>query len=121
MALEVREPRFDIIAGIQHGRDTGQQPFVSSELRIVLRQSAWVHRGVGVAEKHGVVSGLADFERNVREPCIQRGAVIHGTVVHEVHPRVQRGAGGSTRNGLGPVVAEKHTLGGQTIKIWCLY
>ena len=47
--------------------------------------------------------------------------MVHGAVVHEVHPRVQRGAGGSARDGLGPVVAEKHALGGQTIKIGCLH
>ena len=73
---------------------------------------AMVSSSVGVARQHRVVPSVAELDREVSVPLIERGAVRDNPVVERVHPSVERRARRAAWGGLAVVPGEPDALGG---------
>ena len=101
------EPRERLALGqVAHGVEPGQHALVATQAGIVGGDGAGVDARVGVAEQRGLVAEAARLEGDVRVAGVERRAVQHRPVVHEVHAGVERRPGSArtappARNGAG--------------------
>ncbi len=75
-----------------------------------------VDAGVGVAEQHRVVAGLAGQQGHVGEAGVEGRAVVDRPVVVQVGAGVEAGPRRAARGGVGPVVGEQGAPGGQAVE-----
>ena len=107
----------EVLREIDDGAVAGQHTLVGEEARVVGRERARIGRRVGVPEEHRVVARGARFEREVREPRVERCAVERGAVLHEVLAGVQRRARRAARRRLRVVPPEQHALGREPVEV----
>ncbi len=101
---------------VDHRAEPGQDLLVGAEPGVVVGERAGVEAGVGVSEEHRVVAGPAGEPCDVGEPSVERCSVEQRAVVVQVGARIQTGARGTARSGIGPVIGEPRPLGRQPVE-----
>ena len=75
--LQPPVPSFPMLGEFQGYAESGQRALVVLETGIVVRHGARVHRGIGVAEQHRVVSSNSGLEGHIGKAGVQRSAVLN--------------------------------------------
>jgi hypothetical protein len=112
------EPTGGVALGqVAHRVEAGQHTFVRAEPRVVGGDRARVDAAVGVSEQGGLVAQIARDERDVRVACVERRAVEHRPVVHQVHARVERRPARPARRGLREMPPERDAARGEPVEV----
>ena len=75
-----------VIFYIYSSNHSGKHVLVGFQIWIVRMKPPGIHRGVCVTEKSRFEGSLSTLQSKVGEMSIEWGAVIHTTMVHQVHP-----------------------------------
>ena len=102
---------------VAHRIEAGQHALVAVQAGVVGRDRAGVDARVGVAEQRGLVAEAAGDERDVVVAGVERRAVQHRPVVHQVHARVERGPARPAGRGLGEMAPERDPARGQPVEV----
>jgi len=108
-----------VLGEFQGYAEPGQRALVVLEAGIVVRNSARVHRGIGVAEQHRVVSSSSGLEGHIGKAGIQRSAVLNRPVHMLVGAGQQAGPTRTAWCRLGVVGSKPNPLGGQPVQMGC--
>ena len=116
--IEPARPRRLVVVGQTDDLTKSRQhPLVAPQPRVVgIGDRPRIDGGVGVTEQDRVIAGRPGFERDIGEPGVERRAVLHRTMVLEVHAGVQRSPARPARRSDGPVTGERHAAGGQRVE-----
>ena len=119
--LQPPVPDGAVFPDVQDEPETGQGALVVLQAWVVVGDRPRVHGRVRVAEQQRVVAGGTGLQCHVREPGVQRRAVLDRPVDVLVGARQEAGPTRPARGGLGVVGCEPDALGGQAVQVGGLH